>query len=214
MIGSWSRHFQFARFARFATALVLVALVWLLHAPTARADAYEAKLPEGINTAPDLCALVPCRDVLPAATSFSPRKGQPTYVEGHAGEGGARKLVGYVLLSTDITDIPAYSGKPVITLIGMDAAGRLTGVKVLKHSEPILLLGIPEAALTKFNDQYVGKDVHDNLEIGRSRPQENIVGIGTDRHIADLLTFLKLHGDLAGAVDLNEVRQIIPAHSA
>jgi NosR/NirI family nitrous oxide reductase transcriptional regulator len=47
------------------------------------------------------------------------------------------------MLSTDITDTPAYSGKPVVTLIGMDLKGRFVGVKVLKHSEPILLLGIP-----------------------------------------------------------------------
>ena len=69
----------------------------------------------------------------------------------------SRKLVGYVFLSTDIVDIPAYSGKPVVTLIGMDTKGIITGVKVLKHSEPILLLGIPESALTKFIGQYVGK---------------------------------------------------------
>ena len=53
---------------------------------------------------------------------------------------GQPALLGYVMLSTDITDTPAYSGKPVVTLIGMDVQGRYVGVKVLKHSEPILLL--------------------------------------------------------------------------
>ena len=81
------------------------------------------------------------------------------------------------MLSTDITDIPAYSGKPVVTLIGMDTAGRFTGVKILKHSEPILLLGIPESALIKFNNQYLGKFVGDNIEIGKSRPEENLIGL-------------------------------------
>ncbi|MCL4184531.1 MAG: 4Fe-4S binding protein [Burkholderiaceae bacterium] len=158
-------------------AALLAAVLLLAHAQDARADAYEAKLPEDLATAPDLCARVPCRDVLPGATAFSERKGQPPYVEGHAVEGAARKLVGYVMLSTDITDTPAYSGKPVVTLIGMDAAGRYTGVRVLKHSEPILLLGIPEAALTRFNDQYVGKTVHDKIEVGPSRPDENVLGV-------------------------------------
>ena len=53
--------------------------------------------------------------------------------------------------------MPGYSGKPIVTLIGMDTKGIITGVKVLRHSEPILLLGIPETALTRFLSQYVGK---------------------------------------------------------
>ncbi len=81
------------------------------------------------------------------------------------------------MLSTDITDTPAYSGKPVVTLIGMNTEGRFVGVKILKHSEPILLLGIPESALIAFNNQYLGKFVGDNIEIGRSRPEEEIIGL-------------------------------------
>jgi NosR/NirI family nitrous oxide reductase transcriptional regulator len=141
--------------------------------------AYEAQLPDDLASAPDLCARVPCAEVFPGATSFSLRMGQPPYVEayGEAGEGGLKKKLGYVMLSTDITDTPAYSGKPVVTLIGMDTAGRFVGVKVLKHSEPILLLGIPESALLKFNAQYLGKSVADKIEIGQSRPDEDVLGV-------------------------------------
>jgi NosR/NirI family nitrous oxide reductase transcriptional regulator len=70
------------------------------------------------------------------------------------------------MLSTDITDMPAYSGKPVVTLIGMDTAAVHVGVKVLKHSEPILLLGIPESALVvqrPVPGQVRGRD---NIEVG------------------------------------------------
>lgn len=81
------------------------------------------------------------------------------------------------MLSTDITDTPAYSGKPVVTLIGMDTTGHFVGIKVLKHSEPILLLGIPESALTNFNHQYLGKSVSDKIEIGQSRPEEGVLGV-------------------------------------
>ena len=80
-------------------------------------------------------------------------------------------------MSTDITDTPAYSGKPVVTLIGMDNAGKYVGVKVIKHSEPILLLGIPESALIDFNNQYVGKSVKDKIEVGQSRPGEDVLGV-------------------------------------
>ncbi|MDO5103709.1 MAG: 4Fe-4S binding protein [Lautropia sp.] len=139
-------------------------------------QAYEAALPANLATAADLCALLPCQDVFPGATHFSERKGQPPYVEALGGPDG-RQLLGYVMLSTDITDIPAYSGKPVVTLIGMDTAGRFVGIKILKHSEPILLLGIPESALLDFNAQYLGRSVKDTIEVGQSRPAEDIIGV-------------------------------------
>ncbi|ANQ86271.1 transcriptional activator [Azoarcus olearius] len=160
-----------------ALRMLAILAICVLAAPLARADAYDAKLPAELNTAPRLCDYAPCAEVLPGASAFSERKGRPFYVEGYAEEGGERRLVGYVMLSTDITDIPAYSGKPVVTLIGMDAAGRFTGSRILKHSEPILLLGIPESALVRFNQQYLGKFVGDNIEIGQSRPEEEIIGL-------------------------------------
>lgn len=121
-----------------------------------------------------MCALIACTEVFPGAVSFSPRMGQPPYVQAFDDQ---KKLLGYVMLSTDITDTPAYSGKPVVTLIGMDVQGKFVGVKVLKHSEPILLLGIPESTLIQFNDQYLGRSVADQLEVGQSRPDENVIGL-------------------------------------
>ena len=155
----------------------LLAIAPLLPQAASAQTAYEANLPPEVNTAPALCNYVPCSEVLPGATSFSERKGQPPYVEGYSEENGERKLVGYVVLSTDVTDTPAYSGKPVITLIGLTPEGNFAGIKILKHSEPILLLGIPESALTEFNDQYLGKFVGANIEIGRSRPEEDMIGL-------------------------------------
>jgi len=152
-------------------------LACVLLGGTANADTYEVKLPPELATSPRMCDYAPCKDVIPGATTFSERKGQPWYVEAYKDEAGQKMLLGYVMLSTDITDIPAYSGKPVVTLIGMDTAGKFTGVKILKHSEPILLLGIPESALVKFNNQYLGKFVGDNIEIGKSRPEENLIGL-------------------------------------
>ncbi|MBS0310778.1 MAG: FMN-binding protein, partial [Proteobacteria bacterium] len=160
------------------------------------AGSYEAPLPVQLSTDPDLCAYVPCKDVMPGADSFSKRMGKPAYVEAyqsrkdkhdekddhgdekdkHDGKDD-RKLIGYVFLSTDVVDIPAYSGKPVVTLIGMDTKGIITGVRVLKHSEPILLVGIPESQLTKFVKQYLGKFVGDKIEVGTSRPGEGMIGV-------------------------------------
>ncbi len=153
------------------TAALLISL-----AATGAWASYEAPLPAQLSTDPELCAHLPCQDVLPGADSFSPRKGKPAYVEAYSG-GASGKLVGYVFLSTDIVDIPAYSGKPIITLIGMDTQGIVTGVKILRHSEPILLVGIPEAELTKFIKQYVGKFVGDKIDIGQVAEGEGHIGL-------------------------------------
>ncbi|MBW7859675.1 MAG: 4Fe-4S binding protein [Rhodocyclaceae bacterium] len=152
--------------------LFLITLCLL--SPLVLASAYEAKLAPELNTAADLCAYAPCSEVLPGAVRFSTRKGHPPYVEGFDERDNR---IGYVMLSTDITDTPAYSGKPIVTLIGMNNEGRFTGIRILKHSEPILLLGIPESALNKFNDQYLGQFTGDKIEVGRTRPEEQVIGV-------------------------------------
>src|SRR5512139_2383652 len=203
---------------RFLTSLLLICGICSsgLAAAAEAGASYEAPLPVQLSTDPDLCAYVPCKDVMPGADSFSPRMGKPAYVEayqstngekgdhgekdgngekgdrgkqgdrgekdgrgkqGDHGEKDGRKLIGYVFLSTDIVDIPAYSGKPVVTLIGMDTKGIVTGVRVLRHSEPILLLGIPESELTKFIKQYVGKFVGAKIEVGAGRPDQGVIGL-------------------------------------
>ena len=158
-------------------SVVMATVIACLALPVTAQTAYEAALPADLQTNPSLCSLVPCKDVFPGASHFSERKGQPPYVEAYDNDSAQKKLLGYVMLSTDITDTPAYSGKPVVTLIGMDTQGRFVGVKVLKHSEPILLLGIPESALLKFNAQYLGKSVADKIEVGQSRPDEDVLGL-------------------------------------
>jgi NosR/NirI family nitrous oxide reductase transcriptional regulator len=52
-----------------------------------------------------MCSLLPCAEVFPGATHFSERKGQPP-VEAYDSDGADKKLLGYVMLSTDITDTP------------------------------------------------------------------------------------------------------------
>ena len=154
--------------------LLFFTLCWSL---LGQASSYDAPLPPQLHSDPDLCAYAPCREVMPGAESFSLRKGQPSYVEAWRGSGAQRQLVGYVFLSTDIVDIPAYSGKPVVTLIGMYPQGVIAGVRILKHSEPILLVGIPETELTKFIAQYIGKFAGAKVEIGKSSAGDDRIGL-------------------------------------
>src|SRR5574340_470029 len=55
------------------------------------------------------------------------------------------------------------------------AKGIITGVRVRRHSEPSLLLGIPESELTRFVGQYVGKFVGSKIEVGAGKP--GVIGL-------------------------------------
>src|SRR5690606_18849301 len=123
------------------SALHWLAVTLLMLASTAalaNGRAYEAPLPAGLSTDPELCAHAPCGALLPGVDSYSMRKGRPPYVEAYRTSHGERRLVGYVFLSSDILDTPGYSGQPIVTLIGMDTRGLITGAEVLRHTEPIL----------------------------------------------------------------------------
>ena len=163
---------------RLALACLFAVLLAVIPASRALASSFAGPLPEQLFSDPDMCAHAPCADVMPGADGFSPRMGKPPYVEAYRTESGTRKqLLGYVFLSTDVVDIPGYSGKPVVTLIGMNPKGVITGIRILKHSEPLLLSGIPESVLIRFINQYVGKYVGDKIEIGESRPNEGVIGL-------------------------------------
>ncbi len=139
----------------------------------AHAGSYEADLPQGIYGDPDLCRYAPCSSVLPQATHFGLREGNPAFVRGLRKEGGRESTVGYVFLSSDVApDVVGYSGKPMVTLVGMDAKGLISGVRILKHSEPILLAGIPEKQLDDYVRQYLGKPAGTRFELGQANAGE------------------------------------------
>ena len=108
-------------------------------------------------------------DVL-QATKFVQKKG---YWEGFKDN----KLVGYVVISKDWTKkLVGYSGKHLETLIGMDTNGTITGVKLLFHSEPIVLIGIKEDNYLNFIKQYKGKNIKDPVSVGKDISMDAITG--------------------------------------
>jgi NosR/NirI family nitrous oxide reductase transcriptional regulator len=108
-------------------------------------------------------------DVL-KASEFVKKKG---YWEGYRD----KKLVGYVFLSKEWTEeLIGYSGKHMETLIGMDTGGMITGVKVLFHSEPIVLIGLKEKNYLDFLNQYPGKNMRQDLAIGKGISLDTITG--------------------------------------
>lgn len=64
--------------------------------------------------------------------------------------------LGYVFLNTDFVPSIGYSGKPIHILISLDKQGVIVGAKMVKHAEPIVLVGIPIRKIDAFIDGYVG----------------------------------------------------------
>ena len=76
------------------------------------------------------------------------------------------EILGYGFETDDVTKIPAYSGKPVNTLVVMDVDGKIRATRVLEHHEPIILVGIPEQKLFDFVAAYEGLSVTDKVRVG------------------------------------------------
>lgn len=105
-----------------------------------------------------------CDSVLPGAVDFEHVEGQP-FVEGR---NAAHQLIGWVVMSTDVVRIDAYSGKPLVTLVGLSKTGVITGAHVIHHSEPILLVGIPVSKLHEFTARYTGLRADARVVVGQS----------------------------------------------
>ena len=117
--------------------------------------------------AADVASLYPqVRQFFPEADRFGELAGEPPAAPVWRGE----RLLGYAFLSADVVRIPAYSGKPINTLVGFDLAGRITGVSIVGHEEPILVIGITDERLRRYTDQYRGLSVFDRVAVGAPRP--------------------------------------------
>lgn len=87
------------------------------------------------------------------------------------------ELAGYVLLSENWTsNLVGYSGKHMETLVGMDRDGTVTGVKLIFHSEPIVLIGLKEKNYLKFLKQYSGKNIRDEFALGKGVSMDAVTG--------------------------------------
>jgi NosR/NirI family nitrous oxide reductase transcriptional regulator len=89
------------------------------------------------------------------------------------------KTIGYAYVTSDFVGTTGYSGKPihVMAAIGTDAV--LKGVKLLKHSEPIVLIGIPEAKMVALTEGYRGLDIAKEAAAGGSGHDLNIISGAT-----------------------------------
>ncbi|MFD0981856.1 4Fe-4S binding protein [Tropicimonas aquimaris] len=93
-------------------------------------------------------------ELVPGATAFGAPDGNGIVPALSGGE-----TVGWVFLTSDFVPTTGYSGKPIHIVAGLSPDARLIGAKLVKHSEPIVLVGIPESEIRAVIDHYAGFDL-------------------------------------------------------
>ncbi len=89
------------------------------------------------------------------------------------------KTIGHVFLTSDFVTTTGYSGKPIHVVVGVDENAKVTGVKLVKHSEPIVLIGIPDSKIQAVTKKYAGLDLIKEAESGGSAHDLDIVSGAT-----------------------------------
>ncbi len=114
-------------------------------------------------------------EIVPGADRLGAVEGDPPSAVAYTGD----EVAGYVFLNSSIVNATGYSGKPIHVVIGMDTSGVITGVKMVKHWEPIVLIGIPVSKIDAFNDKYVGLDILSMIKAGTDEHEIDIVSGAT-----------------------------------
>jgi len=98
---------------------------------------------------------VPAGEMVPGADHYGPLRKDLPVRSVMKGE----DIVGWVFLTSDLVVTTGYSGKPIHILMALDQHARITGVRLMKHSEPIILVGIPNSKIVAVTESYIGLDL-------------------------------------------------------
>jgi len=89
------------------------------------------------------------------------------------------KTVGWAFATSDFVGTTGYSGKPIHIVVGISTDAVLTGAKLVKHSEPIVLVGIPESKIRRLIHSYAGSDLKQEAKVKGSSHELDIVSGAT-----------------------------------
>ncbi|WP_027257824.1 NosR/NirI family protein [Leisingera aquimarina] len=150
-------------FRGWMTALVIT-FAAVFNAAGAEADSLDSFLTD----------LTPA-DLVPGAEAFGPvRSDVPVAPMLKAGE-----VIAYAFLTSDFVGTTGYSGKPIHVVAAIDTDAVLTGVKLVKHSEPIVLIGIPNAKMVRLTESYAGLDLKAEAAAGGDAHDLDIISGAT-----------------------------------
>jgi transcriptional regulator of nitric oxide reductase/ferredoxin len=142
-----------------AGVLIFGVSLALFSAGFVRAQSVVPELPRAYSSAgfarEDSIAPELLRTVFPGATRASEFTGTPpaaTVFEKEA-------PVGYLFSTRAVIGSVGFSGKPLDVVVGLGNDGRIRGAHLRRHSEPILVIGIPEERLNRYVAALAGLDI-------------------------------------------------------
>ncbi|NND22422.1 MAG: regulatory protein NosR [Silicimonas sp.] len=150
----------------------------------------------GIRIIPLLSALIlACGAALPTQAEdlgrFLPTLDPGSLVEGADAFGAIREdvaaapvliagqTVAWAFLTSDFVGTTGYSGKPIHVVAAISPDAVLTGARLVEHSEPIVLIGIPDAKMRTLTESYAGLDLKAEAESGGSAHDLDIISGAT-----------------------------------
>src|SRR5690606_29761976 len=122
---------------------------------------------------------------------FLPAQSAAELVEGADGFGPIRddipvapvlrggETVAWAFVTTDFVGTTGYSGKPIHTLVAVDNDAKVAGVRLVHHSEPIVLIGIPESRVQTMVEAYRGLDLVPEAAAGGTAHDVDIISGAT-----------------------------------
>ena len=142
---------------------VVVATCWLpAHAQSAATfDTFVDKVAPG--------------ELVPGADRFGPTQATPPVARVFRGD----RLVGYAYLNSQYVNASGYSSKPIHILVGLDTTGTIVGLKLVAHSEPIVLIGIPEKRVLAYMQAFIGYNPLKATAEGSGPPRVDLVSGAT-----------------------------------
>ncbi len=114
-------------------------------------------------------------ELVAGANRLGPPQGDPPLAEAYRDN----ERLGFVYLNSDFANATGYSGKPIQLLVGISPKGVVTGLKLVEHKEPIVLLGIPEKRILEAVNKLIGVDLEQVARGAAPAPQVDIVSGAT-----------------------------------
>ena len=143
---------------RLAVATVVAAALFFvqsaLAAPMPTAKELRAALFHSDGSLQEFTGKVPATEFFPDATGYGTIQDNPPIVPVLKGE----EVLGYVFLNSNYVPSGGYSGKPIHIMIAVDKDFTIKKAKLVKHSEPIVLIGIPVEKVNAYIDAYSGRN--------------------------------------------------------
>lgn len=162
-----ARRAHLACIARLVSVITL-ALFAVLPAEDVRAQAAQSVLAQYIGD-------VAAGDLVEGADAFGPiRDDMPVAPVLRDGE-----RIGWAFIASDYVGTTGYSGKPIHTMVAVDDDAVVLGVELVKHSEPIVLIGIPESKIAALPRTYAGLDLVAEAESGGTAHDLDIIAGAT-----------------------------------